>query len=326
MPSHAILWAVTTPSPVLVYHPRYNMRAMGLERLHPFDTRKHERAMALLLPEAKIPAARILRPAPARRRDLLQVHSPEYLRQLHSPAYLARALEIPFIAKLPALVTRRLVLGPMRYATGGTLLAATTALQCGLATNLAGGFHHASRTRAEGFCVFADIALAITRLRAQRRIDTAIVIDLDAHQGNGVERDFTGDPGVAIFDIYNMNIYPGDADAKRGIRWNLPIETGTGDAQYLGLLRQALPRALDAFPADLAIYNAGTDIVRGDPLGLLSVSPDAVLARDQFVLEQLAQRNIPTVMLTSGGYTDQSHSLIARTVAWAFERWPAQPS
>jgi len=53
----------------------------------------------------------------------------------------------------------------------------------------------------------------------------------------------------------------------------------------------------------LAIYNAGTDIVVGDPLGRLAVNPDRVAARDRFALDTLAKQGIATLIVTSGGYT-----------------------
>ena len=94
----------------------------------------------------------------------------------------------------------------------------------------------------------------------------------------------------------------------------------------MSLLRAELPPFLDALsrpkrPA-LAIYNAGTDVFAGDPLGYLGLSAEGILTRDQFVLQQLADRGIPWLMLPSGGYTRESYRLIARTVSWALRTWP----
>lgn len=73
----------------------------------------------------------------------------------------------------------------------------------------------------------------------------------------------------------------------------------------------------------LAIYNAGTDIVSGDPLGRMRVSPEGVLERDKFVLDELVQHRIPTVVLTSGGYTSESYHLISGMVAYVLGKWGA---
>jgi hypothetical protein len=69
----------------------------------------------------------------------------------------------------------------------------------------------------------------------------------------------------------------------------------------------------------VAFYNAGTDILGGDPLGHMDVTREGVLSRDRFVLEALAQRGIPAVVLTSGDYTSHSHALIAESIRNALE-------
>ena len=142
------------------------------------------------------------------------------------------------------------VLRPMRWATAGTVLAAREAMRTGgLAVNLSGGYHHASRDRGEGFCVYSDIGIAITMLRDAGVLapdDRVVYVDLDAHQGNGVARVFVDDPRVFIFDVYNELIYPRDAHARRRIDCDLPVPPGCDDGRYLSLLRAELPPFLDA--------------------------------------------------------------------------------
>ena len=67
-------------------------------------------------------------------------------------------------------------------------------------------------------------------------------------------------------------------------------------------------------PVRLAVYNAGTDVYEGDPLGLLNVSAEHVQQRDLYVVEQLRQREIPVVMLLSGGYSRRSYQLVFNSV------------
>ena len=57
---------------------------------------------------------------------------------------------------------------------------------------------------------------------------------------------------------------------------------------------------------------AGSDIVAGDRIGGLAVSQDGVATRDRLVIRALAERGIPTVVVTSGGYTETSHRLVAQ--------------
>src|SRR5690242_11221077 len=131
----------------IVYSPNYNITAFGLERLHPFDSRKYRRIRDWLIRQGLRSPQDFQAPAPAAEADLLRVHTRDYLRSLRSPVVLARILELPPVRFLPAWFTHWRVLRPMRTATGGTLLACRLALQKGLAVNLGGGYHHAGPTR-----------------------------------------------------------------------------------------------------------------------------------------------------------------------------------
>ena len=83
----------------------------------------------------------------------------------------------------------------MRYATGGTVLACRLALEHGVAINLGGGYHHAAAGWGGGFCVYADVPLAAKVLHDEGRVGKVLVVDLDAHQGNGTAADL---PGLAL--------------------------------------------------------------------------------------------------------------------------------
>lgn len=317
--------------PRIVYARQYNIGFFGVERLHPFDSKKYGRAYhALRQRFGRDLERRTLAPKrPISRDELLWLHLPRYLDALRNPQYLARALEVPLIQKLPARLTDRFVLRPMRWATAGTILAAREAMRCGLAINLSGGYHHAGPDRGEGFCIYNDIALAVHALRRDAALaddDKIVYVDCDAHQGNGVCRAFAEDGRVFIYDCYNAAIYPRDAEARRRIDCDVALMPNQTHTDYLAALTSTLRPFLDGVskskPPAFAVYNAGTDIYRGDPLGALAVTAAGVLKRDRFVLEQLVSRGIPAIMLPSGGYTRESYRLIADTIADALQTWP----
>jgi histone deacetylase 11 len=317
--------------PRIVYARQYNISFYGLERLHPFDSRKYGRAYrALRQHYGRDLRSRVIRPdGPASEQQLLAVHTTQYLARLKNSTYLATALELPPLARVPAWITNLHVLRPMRWATAGTVLAAREAMKHHLVFNLSGGYHHAGPESGEGFCIYSDIALAIDTLRQDQLLgphDKVAYIDTDAHQGNGVCHAFFTDPRVLIYDIYNRSIYPAaDAQAKRRIDCNVPLALNRSDAEYLSALEATLPPFLDAInrvgDARLAIHNAGTDIYRGDPLGAMGVSERGIQKRDAFVLAQLLERRIPTVVLPSGGYTRESYRFIADSIIAAISRW-----
>ncbi len=308
----------------VVYSRHYNIGFFGLERLHPFDSKKYGRAWRALQDHfgASLQQLSISPPRAVSEKELLTVHTPDYFKELRRSTYLARALEIGMLWMVPRWLINWRVLRPMRWATMGSLVAAREALTHGLAVNLGGGFHHAKPDAGEGFCIFSDIAFLIDSLRREGALsqsDTVVYVDCDAHQGNGICHALMFDPRVLIFDMFNASIYPlSDESARERIDCCIKLKPGCRDAEYLNLLKVRLPTFLDEGNASrrigLAIYNAGTDVHEDDPLGRLGLTDQGILDRDLMVVEELRRREIPTVMLTSGGYTRKSYQLIASSV------------
>lgn len=304
----------------LVYSPEYNIGLPGLSWLHPFDGSKYGHAWSALQRSLgeELEAAHLTPGGEVSSEDLLAVHAPNYIDSLRESAVVARALEIPAARLLPSFLLDRAILRPMRVATQGTILAVERALQGSAVFNLGGGYHHAFADHGEGFCIYADVAIALTRARKNGSLkagDHVLVIDLDAHRGNGTENIFRNDPDVHFFDMYNFQIYPGYSDTED--EYLIPVPAGSSGAFYLRRLKEELPAFLASVPSPrLAIYNAGTDILAGDPLGGLNVTEAEVRERDRYVLAQLARSEVPIVMLTSGGYSKRSAGLIADAASY----------
>ena len=309
----------------IVYDRRYNLGFPGAQRLHPFDLRKFARAWKMLRSElgSRLNKLHLGIPVPIADESLLLVHTEEYLRSLRQSAVIAQAIEVPALRRAPWWLLDRWVLQPMRWATAGTIVAGRAALDCGLAFNMGGGFHHAKPGLGEGFSIYNDIAVMIRTLREEGRLrpDSRVAcVDLDAHLGNGVAWCFQDDPTVFLFDMHNDSIYPmRDSRARERVDCPVGLPPGCSGNEYLARLKRELRAFLDSIgrtsPIALAIFNAGTDVLAGDMLGGLGLTLDDVLERDQFVLRSLRDRQIPTVVLTSGGYSDQSYQAIANTIA-----------
>ncbi len=287
----------------LVYHPRYNITAFGLERLHPFDGRKYRRIHDALVARGLRRPGDFTRPHRAARTDLLRLHTPDYLRSLRGSDVLARILEVPVLRRLPAWVIDWRVLRPMRYATGGTILGCRLALEHGVAINLGGGFHHAAAGWGGGFCVYADVPLAVKILHDEGKIGSVLVVDLDAHQGNGTAAVFRKWSWAKILDLYEEDIFPVPKEPE-----DYPLAVGpdlTG-REYLALVEDTLVEALDAVRPDLVVYNAGSDALAGDPLAHYRLTKNDLAERDLFVVTAARQRSIPVAMVLSGGYSTES--------------------
>ncbi|XP_030633666.1 histone deacetylase 11 [Chanos chanos] len=324
--SHQTELYIDVPSTCLpiVYSPEYNITFMGLEKLHPFDAGKWGKVIHFLKEEQFIKDEDIVMAREATEEDLLVVHTKRYLSKLKNhilegsrewSLVVATITEIPPLLFLPNFLVQRKVLRPLRTQTGGTIMAGKLAVDRGWAINVGGGFHHCSSDKGGGFCAYADITLAIKFLFDRMEgVAKATIIDLDAHQGNGHERDFLDDRRVYIMDVYNRYIYPGDGYAKRAIKRKVELDWGTEDVEYLQKVELHSEGALNEVRPDVIIYNAGTDILDGDPLGGLAISPQGIIKRDEIIFQAARRRGIPILMVTSGGYQKKTARIIADSI------------
>ncbi|XP_076815297.1 histone deacetylase 11-like isoform X2 [Clavelina lepadiformis] len=298
----------------ILYHKDYNISFFGMEKMHPFDSGKWGRVHQLLVENELFEPSDTITPNEASEDDLLQVHNKEYLDSLKWSWSVAKITEVPPVAFLPNFIVQRRVLYPFRLQTGGSILAGDLAMKFGWAINIGGGFHHCSKHNGGGFCAYADITLLIKFAMENSGVSNVMIIDLDAHQGNGYARDFMDYENVYILDVFNRNIYPHDGYAKTAIKRKVELRSYVSDVEYLQLVEQHTSEALAEFNPDLIVYNAGTDILDGDPLGCLSISPTGIIKRDHLVFSCARKKNIPIVMLTSGGYQRTTARIIADSI------------
>ncbi|KAG8127850.1 putative Histone deacetylase 11 protein [Naja naja] len=251
----------------------YNISFLGLEKLHPFDAGKWGKIIHFLKEAKLITDDLIVQAQEATEEDLLVVHTRHYLNRLKWSFVVATITEIPPVLFMPNFLVQRKVLRPLRTQTGGTIMAGKLAIERGWAINIGGGFHHCSSDRGGGFCAYADITLTIRFLFERvEGVSRATIIDLDAHQGNGHERDFLEDRRVYIMDVYNRYIYPGDGLAKRAIKRRVELDWGTEDTEYL---------------------------------------QKGIIERDEIVFRAARKHRIPILMVTSGGYQKRTARIIA---------------
>jgi acetoin utilization deacetylase AcuC-like enzyme len=243
---------------------------------------------------------RFVEPVPASWETLALVHTVEYLRKLRentlTPDEIA-TLELPWV---PALADA------FRLMTGGTILAAQTAMEGGAAAHIGGGLHHAFANHGEGFCPLNDVAVAIRALQApstrsargQGVIQRAAVVDLDVHHGNGTAMIFERDTSVFTFSMHQQHNYP--AFKPRG-DLDIGLDDGARDDQYLTLLANALPRVMSSGP-DVVMYLAGADPFEGDRLGGLRLTKAGLAERDRLVIAAARGAGVPIATVLAGGY------------------------
>jgi acetoin utilization deacetylase AcuC-like enzyme len=269
----------------LVYSPAYEIALPG----HIWPTAKYRLVAERLRGK---PAFTVVEPRRAAWHDLALVHTAEYLAKLRRDTLTREdiaTLELPWA---PALADG------FRLMVGGTIDAASVALDDGIAAHIGGGLHHAFANHGEGFCPLNDVAVAVRVLQRDGRIRRAAIVDLDVHHGNGTAMIFERELQVFTFSMHQQHNYPlfkprGDLD--------IGLEDGAGDARYLALLEQALPAVLASRP-ELIVYLAGADPFEGDRLGGLRLTKRGLVERDQLVIAAARAANVPLVTVLAGGY------------------------
>jgi histone deacetylase 11 len=312
-----------TKRPVIIYNQSYNIHLWGIEKLHPFEGRKFEKVWNGI---KNLELDSITDFDEISIEDLLTVHSERYIERLKSANYVFNSLEIPIpsivftilrFANLSSIVDSS-ILKPMRFACEGTKIGAYKAIELNsIVFNIGGGFHHASREKAHGFCFYADIAIAIECLRRDKVLensDKVLIIDLDAHQSDGNERIFKSESNVHIIDVFNEDIFPQDNFAAQFIKYPVRLNNNCKDELYLNKVEEIVNQVIDSETYKIVFYIAGTDIYEKDPLGNLKISREGIIRRDTLILNKCFQKSIPTLMVTAGGYTPESPQIIIDSI------------
>jgi len=299
----------------VVYSTHYQISMAGIERLHSFDIRKYAKIYLRLLTDGLVRAEDVFVPETVSRDEILRVHSPGFLQALEDSGQVARFLEAPVVSIIPAVLVDAGILNAFRYATGGTILAGRQALQHGIAINLGGGYHHAGPDAGEGFCVYADMPIAIRTLQAEGLIRRALVVDLDVHQGNGTAICFEGDDEVFTFSMHQGSIYP---TPKAVSDSDIELPPGVDDDTFLRTLRSYLPGVIERARPEIVFLQAGVDTLAGDPLAGLAMTREGIVERDAAVIDMCVHRGVPVVMVLGGGYSPDAwlahHASIRRTI------------
>lgn len=298
---------------------------------HPLNPRRLELTVSLIrrLGLAGDPALPIVTPRAATEAELLRVHAPEYVAAVKrlsapgaDPAEAARwglgDDDTPVVPGLHAMASALV---------GATLVAAEWVMEGRARRAFApsGGLHHAHRSRASGFCVYNDLAVAIEWMRREHGA-RVLYIDVDAHHGDGVQSLFYDDPDVATVSFHESGIYlypstgfvdeMGEGDGY-GYAVNVPLAPGTEDASWLAAFEALVPEIVDAFRPDVVVLQCGCDGHALDPLAHLRATTGLYEAFAERVCE-LADEYCEGRVVATGGGGYAVHSVVPRawTLVW----------
>jgi acetoin utilization deacetylase AcuC-like enzyme len=170
--------------------------------------------------------------------------------------------------------------------------------------------HHATRDRAMGFCLFNNVAVAARYVQERHGLRRVLIVDWDAHHGNGTQEAFYGDNEVLYFSTHQFPCYPGSGSAGetgegagKGFTVNVPMQAGSGDAEYLRAFREVLVPEADKFRPEFVILSAGFDAHEGDPITDLGVTTTG-FAQLTDIVKGIAEKHCGgrLVSVLEGGY------------------------
>ncbi len=167
--------------------------------------------------------------------------------------------------------------------------------------------HHAEPDRAMGFCLFNNIAIA-ARDALARGLERVMVIDYDAHHGNGTQAAFLNDDRLAFLSAHQWGIYPGtgwltDAPHAKKRVVNVPLPAYAGDQVYEQVAERIFKPFVESFKPQMIFVSVGFDAHWNDPITMLGLSTQGYLTLAQKVValaEEYCGGKI--VFVLEGGY------------------------
>jgi acetoin utilization deacetylase AcuC-like enzyme len=285
----------------LVYSPEYAQHRTGS---HPENQKRLEVMLNYLLKEGEVEKEDIHQPTHANDDDLLRVHTPSYLRHLKNFAesgggYLdfdtfvsPKSYEIAKLAAGGAITASKLVFEHDDFAY-------SLARPPG---------HHATTDKAMGFCLVNNLAVALEYMREKYSIRKFMIIDFDAHYGNGTAEIFYQDPNVLYISIHQdpRTIFPGKGFIEetgsgkgKGYNLNIPMPPGSTTSDYIYILKKIVEPVLRKFKADFYFLDVGFDGHREDPLSSLQLDDDFY----PWITCYLQKLTSKMVLILEGGYS-----------------------
>jgi acetoin utilization deacetylase AcuC-like enzyme len=172
--------------------------------------------------------------------------------------------------------------------------------------------HHAERDEGRGFCVFANIAIAVEHCRAVLGLERIAVVDWDVHHGNGTEHAFYDDPGVLTISLHQDGLFPAESGllthtgegAGEGFCVNVPLPPGSGNGAYEAAIERVVVPAIEGFQPQIVIIASGLDASMMDPLAMMMVTSEGYRAMTDTMVDLAARVcDGKLVAVHEGGYS-----------------------
>jgi acetoin utilization deacetylase AcuC-like enzyme len=171
--------------------------------------------------------------------------------------------------------------------------------------------HHAEPDRAMGFCLLNNVALAARYLQNVHGVSRVMIIDVDAHHGNGTQTVFYDDDSVLYVSTHRFPAYPGTGTVGevgrgrgKGFTVNIPMDKGSGDRAFAVVIQRIIAPLAHGFRPDFILVSLGFDLYLHDRLGGMAVTPEGYGILTAMIL-RMAERECRgrIAFVLEGGYS-----------------------
>ncbi|MCS7120320.1 MAG: histone deacetylase family protein [Nitrososphaerota archaeon] len=291
----------------ITYHEKFRQYDLGAN--HPFKGDRFPKAKAFFDKKnlSKSQNVCYIEPRPAKESNLIKVHTREFVDLIKRLAEAGRPYDLDTPVSMP-------ILEALMFMIGGVIEAGDAIFsgRFGRAVALGGGFHHAGRDYAGGFCIFNDIAILVEHLREKFGVKRFLILDYDVHFGNGTSDIYYSDPNVLFISLHQdpLTIYPGRGfideigeGEGEGYNVNVPLPVRTGEESYLLALNEIFPPLAEEFKPEIIIANGGSDAHFADHLGSMGLTAKGFFKISRTILETSKKVcNGRAALLIASGY------------------------
>jgi acetoin utilization protein AcuC len=259
---------------------------------HPFHGDRYGSFMSLLKSKlAPDQNYRVVAAEPADNQDLLKICDQDYIDFCREYYHSAASGWIGYYENFSRYqsLDNKPIGTPGQLEQAARLIIGQAKMACDLVQNgvyqkvvsIGGGMHHAKRRFGEGFCIYNDVAFTALYLIEKYKLERVLVLDTDAHAGNGTAEYLRTFPNVLYIDIHQdpSTIYPGTgfvqeigANAGKGFTVNIPLPVQAGNASYLKTFDEIILPLTEEFKPQVIVRNGGSDPHFNDGLTYLGMT------------------------------------------------------
>jgi acetoin utilization protein AcuC len=250
---------------------------------HPFRGDRYANFMRLL--RERVSDLELVEPRSVTDEELFLIHDRSYVDFLEGAS---KGIWLPSYRFLSDDTPAQPGIGKAARLIAGTSLTAATLVWEGKfarAVGVGGGMHHARKAYGAGFCIYNDVAICARNLIEKHNLERILVLDTDAHAGDGTSEIFYHDPHVLIIDLHQdpRTLYPGTGFAHEigegegtGFTVNVPMPPGASDAAYEYVLNEIFGPLAEEFQPQMIVRNGGSDPHFADELTNLGLTLDGL--------------------------------------------------